>query len=53
MLAQIVIKVKGYFGVDGWFGFAAAFGFLVCVALVLIAKVLGLLLKRDEHFYDD
>ena len=53
VLAQIVIKVKGYFGVDGWFGFGAAFGFLVCMVLILIAKVLGRFLKRDEHFYDD
>ena len=39
VLAQLVIKVKGYFGVDDWFGFAAAFGFLSCVAMVLLAKV--------------
>ena len=50
---QFVIKVKGYFGVDGWFGFGAAFGFLSCIAMVLIAKGLGRLLKRDEDFYDD
>lgn len=50
---QFVIKVKGYFGVDGWFGFGAAFGFLSCIAMVLIAKGLGQLLKRDEDFYDD
>lgn len=53
VLAQIVIKVKGYFVVDAWFGFGAAFGFLVCVALVFVAKALGLLLKRDEKYYDD
>jgi len=53
VLAQIVIKVKGYFVVDTWFGFGAAFGFLVCVALVFVAKAMGLLLKRDEKYYDD
>ena len=51
VLAQLVIKVKGYFGVDDWFGFAAAFGFLSCVAMVLLAKVLGFVLKRDENYY--
>lgn len=53
VLAQLVIKVKGYFGVDDWFGFAAAFGFLSCVAMVLLAKVLGFVLKRDENYYND
>lgn len=50
--AQFFIYVKGYFGVDGWFGFGAAFGFLSCLAMVLIAKLLGLFLKRDENYYD-
>jgi len=53
VILQFVIKVKGYFGIDGWSGFAALFGFLCCVAMVLMAKGLGLLLKRKETFYDD
>lgn len=51
VLLQFVIKVKGYFGVDGWFGFAAWFGFLSCLLMVLFAKVLGYLLKRDDNYY--
>ena len=51
VLAQIGISIKGYFGVDGWFGFGAAFGFLSCLAMVLVAKVLGFVLKRDEDYY--
>ena len=53
LLAQLGIKVKGYFGVDGWFGFGAALGFFSCVAMVLVAKVLGFVLKRPEDYYDD
>jgi hypothetical protein len=53
VLAQLVIKVKGYFGIDGWFGFGAGFGFLCCAAMVLVAKVLGPFLKRGDHYYDD
>ena len=49
--AQLLIKVKGYFGVDGWFGFGAAYGFLSCLAMVVVAKALGYLLKRDESYY--
>lgn len=49
--AQWLFKVKGYFGVDGWFGFGAVFGFLSCLAMVLVAKALGRLLKRGENYY--
>ena len=49
--AQLVIKIKGYFGIDDWFAFGAVYGFLACVAMVLIAKGLGYLLKRGENYY--
>lgn len=52
VLAQTVIGVKGYFGIDGWFAFGAVFGFLSCLAMVLVAKGLGFVLKRDEDYYD-
>ena len=42
-----------HFGVDGWFGFYAWYGFLTCVAMVLVAKLLGLWLKRPDGYYDD
>ncbi len=53
VVLQLVIKVKGYFGIDGWLGFGAIFGFLCCVGMVLVAKGLGRFLKRKENFYDD
>ena len=51
--AQLLFKVKGYFGMDGWLGFGAVFGFLSCVAMVLFAKALGWFLKRDESYYPE
>ena len=51
VLVQISVKVKGYFVVDGWFAFGALFGFLSCVAMVLVAKALGPLLKRPTTYY--
>ena len=51
VLAQLLISVKGYFGVDGWFGFGAAYGFLSCLAMVLVAKGLGFVLKRRDDYY--
>lgn len=52
VVAQFFIKVKGYFVVDGWLGFGAAFGFFSCVLMVIIAKGLGYLLKRDQDYYE-
>jgi hypothetical protein len=48
---QLVIKVKGYFGIDAWFGFGAIYGFVACLAMVLVAKALGIVLKRPENYY--
>jgi uncharacterized membrane protein len=53
VLAQTVIYVKGYFGFDGWFGFGAIYGFVSCLVMVLVAKLLGLVLKRPMSYYDD
>jgi hypothetical protein len=52
VVAQAMIKVKGYFGVDGWFAFAAVYGFLSCAAMVLVAKALGVVLKRRDDYYN-
>jgi len=51
VVAQLVIKVKGYYAVDGWFGFGAAFGFISCLLMVLVAKGLGYVLKREQNYY--
>ncbi len=51
VVAQMFIYVKGYFGVDGWFGFGAGFGFLSCLVMVLVAKGLGFVLKRNEDYF--
>ncbi len=41
-----------HFAFERWFGFFAFFGFLLSVALVLTAKEMRKLLKRDEDYYD-
>jgi sterol desaturase/sphingolipid hydroxylase (fatty acid hydroxylase superfamily) len=50
---QLVIKVKGYFGVDEWLAFGAAFGFGACLVMVLVAKGLGVFLKRPDNYYQN
>jgi hypothetical protein len=53
VVLQLLIPVKGYFGIDNWFGFGAGFGFLSCVLMVIVAKLLGAILKRPDDYYDD
>lgn len=53
VLAQFFLPVKGYFGIDGWFGFGAVYGFLACLGMVLVAKALGVVLKREQDYYQD
>lgn len=52
LLAQFVVYIKGYFGIDAWFGFGAVYGFVSCLLMVLVAKALGVLLKRPQDYYE-
>lgn len=40
-------------GVDATWGFYAWYGFATCAAMVIVAKLLGFVLKRKEDYYDD
>lgn len=46
-------KHSYFFQVETWPGFYAFFGFVSCVAIILISKLLGFVLKRKEDYYDD
>ena len=53
LLAQLAIEVHPHFEVERLFGAYAIYGFAACAALILIAKAIGLLLKRpDDHYRD-
>ena len=43
---------SAHFGVDGIFAFEAWYGFLSCLGLIVIAKLIGVLLKRRDTYYD-
>lgn len=53
VLLDLVVPQHPHFRIDGLFGFGAWYGFGACVALVLLAKMLGLLLKRPDTYYDE
>ncbi|MEY3018137.1 MAG: hypothetical protein RL336_1272 [Pseudomonadota bacterium] len=51
--AQMVIDIKPAVGSDGSFGFGAWFGFLSCLAMVIVAKVIGVVVKKPESYYEE
>ena len=52
VLLDLVIEHHPMFGLDGTFGFGAWFGFFSCVAMIVGAKALGVVLKRPDSYYD-
>jgi membrane protease YdiL (CAAX protease family) len=53
VLAQFVIDVHPHFEVERPFGAYAIYGFAACAALILIARAIGLFLKRPDDYYRD
>jgi hypothetical protein len=53
VLLDLVVPHHPHFGIDGVFGFGAWYGFGACVGLVLLAKLLGVILKRPDSYYDE
>lgn len=52
VLLDLVVAHHPHFGIDGTFGFGAWFGFAASFAMVLFAKLLGIILKRPDTYYD-
>jgi hypothetical protein len=53
VLAEIAIEAHPHFAVERLFGFNALYGFLACAVLILVAKGIGIVLKRPDTYYDD
>ncbi len=51
VLAELAVALHPHFEVEALFGFHAWYGFLACAAMILVAKGLGLLLKRSDTYY--
>lgn len=52
VLGDFLLHPHAGFGIDGTFGFYAWYGLGTCVAMVLFAKALGLILKRPDTYYE-
>jgi hypothetical protein len=53
VLLELLVAWHPHFPVERLFGFNALYGFLACAALILVAKAIGLLVKRPEDYYDE
>ena len=51
-LADFLYHKHVHFGFENWIGFYCWYSFLACCFIVLSAKVLRKLLKRQENYYD-
>lgn len=52
LLADLFYTKSAHFAFEAWFGFYAVFGFAVSFTLVLTAKELRRVLRRDEDYYE-
>ncbi|MEX2571887.1 MAG: hypothetical protein WD737_11365 [Gemmatimonadota bacterium] len=53
VVPDFVVHQHEEFGIEATFGFYAWYGFITCVAMVVIAKLLGFLIKRKDTYYGD
>ena len=50
--AGFMVDMHPHFAFESWPAFFAIYGFLACVVMVFGAKLLGVLLKRPDTYYD-
>ncbi len=53
VLADIFVHGHPSFGLEGTFGFYAWYGLGTCAAMVIVAKLLGIWLKRPDTYYHE
>jgi hypothetical protein len=53
VLAELATRAHSHFAIERVFGFNALYGFLACAVLIVVAKGIGLVVKRPDTYYDD
>jgi hypothetical protein len=53
VLAELLVEKQLHFAVEGFFGVHALFGFAACALLIVVAKAIGVALKRPDDYYED
>jgi len=52
LVLDLFIPKHGHFAWENAPSFYAVYGFVACVSLIFVAKLLRLLVKRKEDYYD-
>ena len=52
LFLDLFIPKHGHFAWENAPNFYAVYGFIACVSLIFVAKLLRLLVKRKEDYYD-
>jgi len=52
VIAGPFVHQHEHFGIEASFGFYAWYGFITCVGMVVLAKLLGIFLKRPDDYYE-
>ena len=52
VLVELVVTLHPHFAVESVFGFHALYGFVACLAMIVVAKALGAVLKRPDTYYE-
>ena len=53
LVPELFIERHDYFGIDHFFSFYAVLGFIACALLIILAKGLGFMLKKNVDYYDE
>lgn len=53
IIAEPFISLHPHFSIERLFSFHALLGFIACVVMIVSAKLLGVLVKRKDDYYDD
>jgi len=53
LVPDLFLHQHEHFGIEDSFGFYAWYGFVTCMAMIVVAKLLGAVLKREDSYYDD
>lgn len=51
VVAELFAPLHPHFEIEAIPGFNALFGFLSCAAMIVVAKLLGFLIKRPDTYY--
>jgi len=53
VMVEALISLHPHFAIESVFGFYAWYGLIACAVMIIVAKALGLVLKRPDTYYKD